>query len=188
MLQTGSRWQPWKSLLDCPGLYRDLNHLPKGFYERTGSHMSEWKSLDCAWTFFYPYCLSKRMKGRKIQDTWSDEGKKSSSVPALQIPYLTSLYSATDVPQILLPSQKSQGVSLLPQKLLPSAEAGSCTEGFYFQEISADTIVSQVAAGALPVPAQCVPSSLFHSLSRGALVFRSLCSHHLETTQMSCKS
>lgn len=79
------------------------------------------------------------MKGRKIQDTWRDEGKESSSVPALHIPYLTSPCSATDVLQILLPSQKSQGVSLLPQKLVPSAEAGRCTEGFYFQEISADT-------------------------------------------------
>ena len=73
-------------------------------------------------------------------------------------------------------------------KLLRSGEAGRCTEGFYFQEISADTIVLQRAAWALPVPAQCIPSSLFHSLPRGTLVFRSLCSHRLETTQMSCKS
>lgn len=48
MLWAGSRRQPWKSLLHCPGLYRDLNHLPKAFYERTGSHMSGQKSLDCA--------------------------------------------------------------------------------------------------------------------------------------------
>jgi len=41
VLWTGSRQQLWKSLLGCHGLYRDLKHLPKAFYERTGSHMSK---------------------------------------------------------------------------------------------------------------------------------------------------
>lgn len=105
------------------------------------------------------------MKGRKIKDTWRDEGKENSSVPALQISHLTSLYSATDVPQILLPSQNSQGVSLLPREPLLSAEVGSCTEGFCFQEVSADTRVLQGAASAHSVPMRCIPSSFFYSFS-----------------------
>lgn len=55
------------------------------------------------------------MKGRKIQDAWSDEGKESSSVPALQIPYLTSLCSATDVPQILLPVRRAKEFLFCPK-------------------------------------------------------------------------
>lgn len=48
------------------------------------------------------------MKGRKIQNAWRDEGKENSSVPALQIPYLASPYSATDVPQILLLARRAK--------------------------------------------------------------------------------
>lgn len=137
--------------------------------------MSEWKTLDCAWTSSYHYCLSERMKGRKIQDTWRDEGKQSSSVPALQIPYLTSLYWATTGLQILLPGQKSQeAIPLLSQKSLPSAETWSCTKGLYFQEILLIPLFSGRSQGT----ASAVSHPVF-SLSRGALVLRSLCSPRL---------
>lgn len=153
----------------------------KAFYTTTGSHMSEWKTLDCAWTSLYHYCLSKRMKGRKIQDTWRDEGKQSSSVPALQIPYLTSPYWATSVLQSLLPSPKSQGaVSLLPQKSLPSAETGSCTKGLHFQEILLIPWFCRWQPGHCQ---WCIPSSLFLSLSGERRVFPSS-----ETSQILCKS
>lgn len=93
--------------------------------------MSKCKTQDCAWTSLYHYCLSKRMKGRKIQDTWRDEGKQSSSVPALQIPYLTSPYWATNGLQILLPRQKSQeAIPLLPQKSLQ--RQGAAPRDFIF--------------------------------------------------------
>lgn len=92
--------------------------------------MSEWKTLDCAWTSLYHYCLSKRMKGRKIQDTWRDEGKQSSSVPALQIPYLTNPYWVTNGLQILLPKKSQEANSPSAPKAAAICRQGAASRDF----------------------------------------------------------
>lgn len=185
MLWTGSREQSWKWLLDCPGLYRHLNRLPKSILWKDWLPYVRVKITGLCSNLLISLLFMQQDERKKDPghlEGWR-EGELLWARPADSLPTWAACAQATAVLQVLLPSQKSQGVSRPP-----SAEAGSCTEGFYSQDSSADTIVLQAAAGTLPVSVQYIPSSLFHSLSRAALFFRSLCRRHLETTQMSCKS
>lgn len=47
--------------------------------------MSEWKTLDCAWTSLYHYCLSKRMKDPGHLEGWR-EAELLSACPADSLP------------------------------------------------------------------------------------------------------
>lgn len=136
--------------------------------------MSEWKTLDCAWTSLY-HCLSKRMKGRKIQDTWRDKGKQSSSVPALQIPYLTNPYWVTNGLQILLPKKSQEVILFLPKSCCHLQTQGTAPRDF----ICRKSCWYHCFAGSSQNPANGVSHPAFY-LSRGALVLRSLCSPPLK--------
>lgn len=131
------------------------------------------------WTSLYHYCLSKRMKGGMIQDTWRDEGMRAP----LCLPRRFLTWPGLAVLQMSCGSCIQPGEPtgfFLSLELLPSAEAGSCMDGPCIQEAWAGT-------WAVPMSVWCVLSSPVHFLLDG-LCSPGLCSHHPGTVQLWCRS
>lgn len=109
------------------------------------------------WTSLYHYCLSKRMKGGMIQDTWRDEGTRAP----LCLPCRFLTWPGLAVLQMSCRSRVQPGEPMgffLSLELLPSAEANSCMDGPCVQESWAGTwavpCLYGVSYPALPTPFQ----------------------------------
>lgn len=131
------------------------------------------------WTVLEPpYIIIVYPKGWKEERSRTPGGMKGRRAP-LCLPCTFLTWPAHAQPQMYCkfccPARKAKGFPFCPKSWCHLQRQGDARRDFIFRK-SRLIPVLQAAAGALPVPVQCVPSSLFHSLSRGALVFRSLCS------------
>lgn len=134
ILWTSSRRQLWKSLLHCPGLYRDLNHLPKGFYEGLAPICPS----ENHWTVLEPsYIIFVYVQGWKEERSRTPGGMKGRRTP-LCLPCRSLTWPACTQPQMYrkfcCPARTAKGFPFCPESRCCLQRWGAARRDFVFRK------------------------------------------------------